>query len=841
MKEGLESLAAGRLRETREELGEKFPEVRGFEFCARLSALYDEYFQKRLDEVDATGKPFALIAVGGYGRAELCRASDVDVLLVYESKIPKQAEALSKALFMPLWDQGVDVGHGVRTIADCRDLAKNDIEVRTSLMLTRLVAGSEEVFRKLRDKLDKFLVRTDDLLTHLRDMNLAREATTQDASGRQEPDLKSGPGGLRDYHQILWLGRAVHGAESVDGLLRAGLLTEAETFALRDEVDFVLTVRNGLHRLLKAKRDRLPLDFQPPLAAGLGFRDEEGRYGVENLMAKLHRDMSGIRTLREVVWDRVRSEPDRERPAPVCPGIVQAGGFLDFDLPGGYPDSAMVFLRIFQESLRLGLPLSWKARGVVSTYRYMVARALSSSPGAGQAFAALLASGKAAPVLLQMLETGFLGALIPEFGRNQDLIQFNTAHVFPVGRHHVEAVAILETATRDDAPVAREITDELEDARSLVLATLLHDVGKGLGGEHDSKGAELAADICRRWDLPDDLTAEVEFLVREHLNLMITATRRDLSDEDVVAAFAGRMGTPRRLKLLYVLTRADAMATGPQVWTSWTAALVRELYFKALNLLQLGLLSGAHQAQRVMATRDKVRQEGPGRLPPQELERLLDALPLRAALSLDSTTILEHMELVRSAEAKDSPELRWQNAGTDCARLLVAARHQERLFGILCGVLALHGANILDAEIFVWSCGISVFAFVLDRAHQPARLERTLHDAVSGRLPLEERLAHQRASPLARAPIPFPARVAVDNRSSDFYTLLSVSAPDRFGFLYDLAECLWRLGIVVHHAKAVTCQGRIQDTFFLRGATGQKLEGEDAERLITAVEEIFEE
>jgi [protein-PII] uridylyltransferase len=829
-----------------------------------LSDAMDAYFRDRLAEIWPAGarppedSPFALVAVGGYGRGELCVHSDIDILVLYERKIPPEALDLAQSLLFPLWDLGYDLGHGFRSVKECLSLAKEDFQVLASLLDARLLAGRSEVFadfsRRLADKV--VARRRDKFTTWLKEQNRERLARHGDARVLLEPDIKEGLGGLRDYHQILWLGRVWRGAGGVDDLVRDGRLTEAEGLVLKDQAGYLFTVRNHLHVLAGRRTDRLDLARQERIAEALGYGrvepgNPDGARPVERFLARLHREMSWLKALNGSVWSSLPGLC-AGRPAPcvreaLAPGVVRLGGEIAFDLPRGYPDDPLVLARIFAAAARAGLPLAWAARRLVSGHLHLVKERLVSDPAAAAAFREVLFSGRAAPVLETMLETGYLAAFLPEFGRVQDLVQFDTYHIHPVGWHTVRAVGHLEELAAGQGEERQaELWDEVADREALLLGALFHDIGKGLGGEHSDKGADIAARVLARWGVPQATADNAVFLVRRHLLLVEMATRRDLGDETVVASCAGLVGDRQRLAQLLLLTWADSRATGPRVWSGWTAGLLAELAAKVRHILDRGHLASAHALQRIATARELVRERAAGRIADQVLARGLEDMPTRAFLTLEPEDILAHLDmvgrlrvLVEEDRRRKPSSVAGQGVVVFAARerpaaglweATVAALDSPALFPDMAGVLALQDINILSAECFRWRGGSAVHIFrvadlpdFLPPDEMWERVRLSLQAALTGRLSLDWRLAEKRSSFLTRRSLDLPPGVALDNGVSDFYTVVEVGAPDRVGLLYDLARTMREQGLAVHLAKAATYGHQAADTFYVRDEGGQKL------------------
>lgn len=847
------------------------------------SDLVDAFLRERLQEI-AHDSPdifslerdaaFALVAVGGYGRRELCLHSDVDLLLVCEKSIPPQALDIAQPLFLTLWDQGYDLGHGFRTVRDCQDLAVSDFQVFASLLDLRFIAGDLRPWKALTDKLQTKIIpkKCKQFLRWLEQQHVERRKRFGQADAALEPQLKDGLGGLRDRHRLLWLARCLEPeAECTAGssdCLRKFFPAPELLAAFDQDAAFLLAVRNQLHRVSGRKNEKLHLDLQPPIAAALGFDTEPAAEGVEAFLARLHRAMANVRAAERGVWKGyglpvVRKGPEPE-PQGVAPGVTcsEQGVGLTAEATASLKQGRepALLLRLFAQCAAQDEDLSWQARQQVQL-AMPLAGALAEDAAAWQAFLDILESGNASQALGQMAETGFLDSFLPPFGAVRDLVQFDAFHTYPVGWHTIVTVDCLEhlpehAAARKEQGGARlgrlaELWERVRDKRSLLLAALFHDLGKG-GPEHEEKGAAIARKILTQRGMPADVVETVAFLVQNHLLLLLTATRKDLGDESVVLECANATGSVERLRMLYLLSCADARATGPKAWNDWTARLLAELFDKTANMLQEGRLVGPHAAHAILKTRDDVRtllaRHPELHFSTEEVELRLEHMPPHYLLRVSARDIVGHLELVRQLEREVADEARRvgeARAGKGLAvlearktqdkgirELAVAARNQPGLFASIAGVLSLHDLNIFAANAFVWSDGNVLAVFQVSAPADPlyeedfwARIRGALKFAMTGKLSLDYRLDRKRHSMLTSGSVTQgQAQVNVDNESTDFYTVVEVLAWDRLGLLYEIAHTLQDLQVEVHLARVATHEDQVADYFHVRDAGGQKID-----------------
>lgn len=864
---------AQRLKAARADLFERARHGAVGGFAWEYTHLVDRYFEERILELGDQPFAFALAAVGGYGRGRLCPGSDVDILLLFSRRIPKGADSFVKSLLFPLWDIGLDLGHGVRTVADCIRLADKDYQVLASLLDARPLAGDAEVFERLRTAFAaKALKRQGRSFAHsLSQHNGSRAVQYGDASGMLEPELKNGLGGLRDGQQVFWL------VTVMAALGLPPLFLPEELARLREDQAFLNRVRTALHICAGRKTDRLFFDLQPRTARLMGFAARDGSpedtgRAVEFFLSRLHQAMTRIKAMREALFQEVfPSQSAALPPRPTAPGMFldAPGIFLDARgiglVPQPKPAPAAV-LAAFLESARTGLPLTWAARRTIRDNLECLAAGLANQPQTLDGLVEIFASPRSGPACDGLLETRLLPAMIPEFGQVEHLIQFNDYHVHPVGRHTMVTLARLagfrffeDSKTGADA-WATEIAARVPRHDILTLAGFFHDLGKG-NPDHSEAGAAMAREVLTRFGLDQDTTQEVALLVRHHLLIPKAATRRDLSDERVASEVAATAGSPERLDALCLLGVADSMATGPRAWNSWSRSLFAELYFKARRLLLHGPLAEPDAAGRIEAAREAVLHTCAD-LDQEFVDAALRAMPPRAFLALDAAELADHVRLVRrlwdnvardrlrTPSAPGGQGIALIEAGPGRAegtrRLTIAALDRTGLFATMAGALALHGLNILAADLFTWADKTAVDVFTVSEPQDTLfmdelwpRVARSIELTLTGRLDLAARLKERRNSPLHKTHSTPRLRpiVTVDNQGSDFFTIVEVAAPDRIGFLHDMARTLSGHGLSIHLAKITTIKGRAADIFHVRDHTGGKLT--DPERIETVRRDLL--
>jgi [protein-PII] uridylyltransferase len=842
------------LNQSREDLIYRFSHGEMWEdFQEQYTEAVDQYFRKGLQESSAgrqlfrKKRPFALVAVGGYGRRELCIHSDVDIMILFGSTIPKLAKDLSDDLFLPLWDLGLDVGHGIRTIKDCVSLGRSDFEVLTSLMDARFLGGDSPLYLSLVNALQKKVVakRATAFGRWVQEVDQIRMETQGDATYLLEPHLKEGIGGLRDYHHMLWLAKAFSDFSAPKDLEYLGMLTQKEYEGLHEDLRFMWVVRNHLHLLSGRKNDRLSFAYQEEIATRLGFQDRKGSRGVEQFLGRLHASMAAVKFLHRHFMASVIPDGRHRRPTqkdPVnTPGLSMGRGELNFDSATAILSNPLLVMEIFRVCSHTGYPLSMEAMRLVREFSFLVDEEFRAREPAVQGFLDILKGAHLSLALDALYETGILGAFLPEFDQVKDRVQFDAYHLYPVGRHSLETVKHLKALSAQKDVLLLDVFSELKRPETLFLAGLFHDMGK-IGSDHARRGVGITRGILERFGYDRDRTEDILFLVGHHLLLAETATRRDLNDEKTVVHCARSMGTVDRLKMLYLLTWADSKATGPRAWNEWISNLVQELFFKILHILEKGELASPHASETVEQTQKVVRHLVDGKITREELDRFFDVMSPRYILNTSPRDMERHLKGIHRLKNRpvdpDAAPFHFKAAEVEpdgCWELTFAGTDRPGLFSDLAGVLALGSINILSADIYTWRDGTAVDIFKVTGPLDPLHPQETwkkvtqdLRETFSGNLHLDRRL-EQKAAPSVLStstPPSRPPKVVVDNVSSDFFTVIEVFADDRLGLLYRITRALFRLGLNIRVAKIATRGDQAADVFYVRDLEGQKLDDE---------------
>jgi [protein-PII] uridylyltransferase len=753
----------------------------------------------------------AVAAVGGYGRGLLLPRSDIDLLIVHDGSDEPEVARLADAILYPLWNGGFEVGHAVRTAAECEQACER-LDVAASMLDMRAVAGDE---RLAEDASGRVLARARRdpraFAAALRDDAARRGDRFGSASQLLEPDLKEGSGGWRDLHSI-WLLEAALGSTLDD----VGLLRGREREALAAAEEFLTRVRSALHLETGKRTDRLVLDHQPEIAHAMGFEDEPRLIAIDGLMRATFEHARQIEFLLRAVVLRFLEHAT----GPAAPPDGPAGVLRAFraDADAGREPSAALLDAI--EDADVPVEIDWDA-------------------DVRDAFFELLDAPDGGAASLEILDRlGLLTRFLPEWADVRCRPQRDPYHRSTVDAHLLGALRGIAALQRgegaDGDPVQAEAVAQVADARAVRLGALLHDIGKNGEGGHVPIGERVTAAILDRIGADPATRELVSFLVARHLLLSDTATRRDLTDENLILDVAAAVGTADRLAALYLLAKADAEATGPAAWTPWRRTLIHELVAKVQHVLERGAM-GAELAEDLAARVDRVRVLLQ-REPSDDVDGFLERVPRAYLLAVEPERVARHYATIHPpVGALDVRAVHLEGGRAGTYELLVVARDRAGLLSWIAGSLSLAGLSILTAQVFTTGDGVAIDRFEVEGAWEPEVSDRrwrefrgVLRRAIDGSISLERRVEEKRRWYPAPT-VPSPVSVVVDDAASDFATVIEVGAPDRIGLLYDITRTFADLELDVHLATVATYDGRVVDSFYVRDDVGRKLAVETAE------------
>lgn len=867
----------------------------GLEICRARAAVLDHLIRAlwnaTLNTLSAQARrefpPIALLALGGYGRGELNPHSDIDLMFLHEGQVAQQTrplpvlERMMDGVWLPLFDLGLKPGHSVRTIAECLEAANDpkeprSMEIKTSLLEARLLAGDEKLFARFQKAFLAQCVRGHEaeyIAARLQDQAARRERFGNSAT-MQEPNLKNGCGGLRDFQNLLWMAFFKCRVRTLRELQQLGVLTVEEQRQLEAAYDFLLRVRTELHYHVNRAADTLTRHLQPAVAHNLGYTDRSPGRRIERFMREVYLHMRHVFLITRTLEQRLALLPQQAprrlslrgllpKQRRALPEPVDGLRFLDGEIHAASPrifrDQPRRLMRVFLHAQQRGLRLHPDLAQLIRNQLWLVDREFLHDEHVAETFLAILNQrGNVAPVLRAMHEVDLLGKYLPEFGRLTCLVQHEFYHQYTADEHTLVCLEQLDRVWEARAEPHRfyaPLLQSLDRPFLLYLALLLHDTGKAAGrGDHSRLGAQMARRVARRLRLDRAAAETLEVLIQEHLLMANVSQRRDLDDPGVIRRFAAQVRTPEMLTLLTLHTFVDAQATSDRLWNGFKDALLRELYTRTLPLLTGGTEYLHAEEQQREARLQEVRRRAGARIPDDELHAHFATLPPRYYQIHTAAEILEDVQIVheflylqRHGEgiAPLHPVVRWCNdPDRGCTVVKVCTWDRAGLFSHIAGSLSAAGLTILSARIFTRSDDIALDTFDVADARtghmaepeQRQKFERLLAQLLTGEsVDLRALIARQQTlRPLYQAYTGerIPTQIRFDNELSDTRTVIEIETEDRIGLLYALAQTLTALRLDISTARICTERGAAMDSFYVQEFGGGKVLAPERQREI---------
>ena len=834
----------------------------GREICVHRAELVDVLLRYVFDAASSaaargngeTKVPLALIALGGYGRGELNPFSDVDVMLLHQQRAgvsPHVEEMVNQILYM-LWDSGFKVGHSTRSIKEAIAQANSDMRTKTAMLEARFLAGNEKLATEFRKQF-----RSKCVFGHERDYvelrmkdQVARHKKFGDSVYMQEPNLKSGCGGLRDYQNLLWITYFNEGSLSTNQLVGKDWLSESDQRRIERAYDFLLRLRTDLHHATGRATDILHMNLQEQIATRLGYAPRRGQLRSEALMRDCYNHTRNILRVTERITEQFVSGHVTSKTRALFSFLPLTRGhktpigdsffIRDKQL---YPAQRDVFrndpeqmMRAFQLAQERALDLSPELEDVFSRSLRHVTRTYQYARGPRAIFTSILSQkGRVGRILRMMHRVDFLGRYIPEFGQLTCLVQHEFLHRYTADEHTLVCVDKLDALSQTNDPKLihyRRLFEQLADPLVLYLALLLHDSGKAVGRPHSEASAFFAQRVGARLQLSSDQRKSLIRLVDHHLSLSTTAQQRNLDDPATVTEFAQIVKDHKNLEGLMLLTLADGQGTSPDAWSDWKESLVWQLFHQTSRYLA----DQQSYYEQTRIARESLRASVAEKLSPEyadEIEAHFEYMADHYFRATGVPEIVEHVKLFRSflrsvSSAKEFPlaaAVKWKILPEQGHTVMTFCTwERERLLAKVAGSFSVVPLNILSADVFPRGDNTVFGVFrVCDTKARPVSnprdfelveqtLRRALEDESFDFVPSIEKA--KRSSRRAAVGIEFPTRIAIDNKTHPNYTLVEFQAPDRVGLLYDVLSCLDRENVLVPLSRINTQAGAAIDTLY---------------------------
>jgi [protein-PII] uridylyltransferase len=792
---------------------------------------------------DEIVKDMALVAIGGYGRGELCPYSDVDILFLVRSS-PKSFKGMINDVLTLLWDTGYEVGHSVRTIADCLRVAKKDLSARTAMLEGRFLTGSLKLFSEFEVIFRKQVIEkaVDSFIHQKIEGRDRRHKRYEDLVTLIEPNVKEGVGGLRDYHLALWASMARFGFSTIEECYSADLIDEELYEATRGAYDFITRVRNELHYLEGAKDDVLAVEVQRQVAENLGYEDLGPRLAVERFMQDYYHQAFKIRQFSEAmlalcqptkkgltkVLERVKSKALGDSFVATKGELFMRQGALE---SGGLEPPSM--LEVFVLCQEHNLVPHESLRSIIRYNLDKIDEGRRREPSIRKGFFKILNRDGAARVLRLMHEAGLLGALIPEFEELSFLPQYDVFHRYTADEHTLKAVQYVEELGDAAAQSFRDLGAIYRGLRSpavIKMALLLHDIGKSGGAAgHVERGVDIARAVLERWPMGEKASRQILLLAANHLIMNRTAQRRDMHDEKIIREFCDVVGSLENLQLLYLLTFSDLKAVGPEVWTEWKGALLLELYQRAKDYLTREPEERLTGLALVEALRETVAREMASDVSEEAIEAYFQAMPYKYIASTFPERISQHIRLAEKMVTQDGLALEHRhNNQFDYTEVLVCTTGRTGIFSEISKNL-----NILGAQVYTRRDNIAIDTLQVEMLEGGCvtddkvwrEVEKNLRAIVGGAETVEALLKARTRYVTEKRAVgpPVEAKVAINNRISDTHTVIEMKAHDRLGLLYLVTRTLASFNLDIYLAKISTEGNRAVNVFYVTDLEEEKI------------------
>ena len=820
----------------------------GFAVSRRYAGLIDRFIRHLFRDAvceEGAGKGIenhvALIALGGYGRKELCLGSDVDLMVLYRGTLSDEMREMISRVLYPLWDAKLSVGHTVLTVQECVQLAMGDFKTLTSVIDGRYLLGSLSLHRRLRRTLWSWIDKErGTFLEHF----LVAKARRKEKFSRQgyfeEPDLKEGLGGIRDLHFMEWMARLYFNCKRFSQIRRFEAFSHFDINRLNHSKSFLLKVRNQLHVLSNRREDRLLFSFQQPLAYSLGYRDGSHITAAERFLRRLYMHMNRVRygtnEFHIKALDLIAPHPFEAAPERLPNEFRILNGNLVLSEGSLFEKNPLLILQAFKEANRRGLFLGsgfiWEIRKCLAEQGGGMIRLL----GAKEIFLDIIERPENPKILRLALEVGLISLFIPEFKKIRNLALFSYYHEETVDLHSLRAAEVILEISKgrydDQWPVLREVFKELEHPGWLFLAALLHDIGKGYRGDHAKKGEDVIPRILARLGIAGPALKVVPFLIKNHLLLARVSQRRDLNDEKTAEQVAQTVRGQENLRLLFLLTVADTLCSAPTANSDWKLMLLDELFFKVQHILEGGVLASPDATRQVEDVKKSLHRKLRTHFLKKDLLDLMEQVPIRYFLNTPLEDMAKHFRL---ALASKKDPLTWVLQKLEHApvtRVILRTLDRPGLFSKMVGVFTLNNIEVLSAKIYTLKNGQAFDVYEVTNALDPYRekelwkkIRKEAIQAVEDRMPLDELMAQKDQQSFAQEGVFYDRvkKVTVDNEASDFFTIIEISVAHRFGLLYNLAKKFFALGLDIRLAMVNSDKAKVTGVFYVSDSRGQKI------------------
>ncbi len=789
-----------------------------------LTASWRHFLGAKADKI-------SLVAVGGFGRREQFPQSDIDILILLDNDNVSEYQDLLTAFLTFLWDIGLKLSQSVRTVAECVAVAKDDQTIMTSIMENRLITGNSILYQELKDAITPDKIWPSDQFFAAKMLEQQqRHAKYHDTAYNLEPNIKEGPGGLRDMQVITWVFKRQYNSKTLRELIQYGFLPEAEYDQLIAALHVLWRIRYALHLLTNRSEDRLIFDYQRELARQFGFAtgSQQSNQDVEQFMQFYFKTILELQRLNEMLLqlfnERFVVGDEAGAPVPLNEHFVVINHYLEAKDEAVFERNPLALLEIFlilQKNMDLKDVRATTIR-LIRKNLHLIDDNFRQNKTANQLFMEIFRQSHGiTSQLRRMNRYGVLAAYLPAFANIVARMQYDLFHIYTVDEHTLFVVRNLRRFSiakhQDELPFCGDVFTLIDKPEILFIAALFHDIAKGRNGDHSTIGEDIAREFCAQHDFSQHDLKLVTWLVRQHLIMSMTAQRKDISDPDVILEFAQKVGSIEYLNHLYLLTVADIRATNPELWNSWKNSLLRELYSATHSALRRGLKNPLALKDRIMEHKKEVKDEmvklG---LPEATLEHLWQHVSDEYFLRFSTDEIIWHTRAITSATEAALPlvMLRSQTR-RGSAEVFIYAKNVGFIFSISTATLDQLGLTILEARVMTTDNGYTLNSFQVleqsgDPINEPYRITH-ICNVLRNNLQNQDVKEHKNIHRLSRQAkhFPIPTKILFHPDTLNNQTILELITTDHSGLLSKVGRVFNQHGIVLHSARITTIGSRV--------------------------------
>ncbi len=829
-----------------------------------LRAKHIDLLLKNLWQYLSLPKSMTLIAVGGYGRAELHPQSDIDLLILNENKITNSDSLKIEKFIMLLWDIGLVIGHAVRNIKQCVEIATDDITVATSLTEARLLLGEHQYFDLLMKQTAPNKIW--DASSFIKAKVLEKRERYERFDGSSfdlEPNIKSSPGGLRDIHLVGWLAQRCYYPKTLPMLIKDNLISKREYYTLIKAQLFLWKVRFALHTVCGKPEDRLLFDHQKNTAELMGFKDSKGKLGVEKMMKRYYRSVLVIRNVTELLVELMKEGINQSSDSNILNLINLSpkakitkldsdyqiiDNRLDAIDPKIFSKKPCELLDVFQVLAKMPNldGLTAKTLRSIRASRHKINSKFRKNKEHKQSFMEFWSiNHRSAKAMLLMKRSGILAVYLPKFRKITGQMQYDMFHSYTVDEHTLFLLRNLAEFTNDKSktkfPYCHEIMSRQKHPELIYLAGLFHDIGKGRGGDHSEIGEKIALKFCQEHELDKHSTKMISWLVANHLIMSLISQKRDTSDPKVIGNFADIVENKQRLELLYILTVADIRATSKSLWNSWKDALLKDLYLNTLAALE----SREQNSSETTSTKPLWyinRKTAKSQLldqgyTSQDIDELWELLGNHYFSKRSVEAVLWQTKIVLDANETQTTLVGIRKSGErNSNEIFIYTKDKDDLFANLTATLNQLGLNIYGAHVYTDKNGYCYDSFFFlndsDKIVKDIDFQNKIIDTVKRNILEETRQRVSRRMPRQIKHFDVDTKISISNDESTQHTRVDIVAKNKPGLLASVGRAFVKNEIKIHDAKITTLGEKVEDSFLVTDKSNNAITDEATQKLI---------